>query len=141
MLEITPLPRRRLSEGGSFKRRALSLLTKEVPAPGCQGALWRRILIGGQRRVRRPETAISNELAGAKDGDARRGVAGGVRISVSRLRSTAGRNRISGGTDPPAEERGTQPEKLGERPGGHLSGGGGARPCPEGSGELRAHCQ
>lgn len=91
--------------------------------------------------MRRPETAISNELAGAKDGDARWVVAGGVRISVSRLRSTAGRNRISGGTDPPAEERGMQPEKLGKRPAGHLNGGGGTRPCPEASGELRAHCQ
>lgn len=43
-------------------------------------------------------------------------VAGGVGVGVSRLRSTAGRDRISGGTDPAAEERGTQQEKLGERP-------------------------
>lgn len=66
-----------------------------------------------------PAAAISNELAGAKDGDARWVVAGGVGVGVgvgvSRLRSTAGRDRVSGGTDPPAEERGTQPEELGER--------------------------
>lgn len=84
---------------------------------------------------------ISNELAGGKDGDAPRVVAGGVRISVSRFRSTAGRDRVSGGTDSPAEECGMQPEELGEGRTGHLNGGGGARPCPDADGELRAHCQ
>ena len=35
--------------------------------------------------MKQPAAAISNELAGAKDGDARRVVAGGVRVGVSRL--------------------------------------------------------
>lgn len=39
-----------------------------------------------------PAAAISNELAGAKDGDARRMGAGRVGVGVSRLRPTAGRD-------------------------------------------------